>query len=186
MAIETAQSRPGELDVRKTSSSNLFVGLPDVTSAGTVAGITRDSKGRILSIDVAKLPAGPPGKPGVGKPGPAGPPGSSEEIEIAATENIAAFVAVIVTGKMANSSTLAHYGKVVGIARQATAKGFIIPIVISGTLTNPAWTWTAGNVIFLSGAGLSTTSPVTGFTQSIGVAKNPTTIVIELGEPILL
>lgn len=103
-----------------------------------------------------------------------------------ATVNIPAFAAVISTGKPADSSNMGHFGKVIGMAPAAIANGFSGSIVESGDVTNPAWTWTTGDLIFLNGTSLSTTPPSVGFAQYIAIAKGPTVVVVELGTPMSL
>lgn len=148
-------------------------------------------------------PAGPPGKDGKpgkdgapgrngtngapGALGPQGPPGKpASTVTVNAQEVILAFSPVTVTGREADSANLAHFGKVVGLAVSSTASGFSFPVVVTGEVTNPSWTWVAGNLIFLNGPGLANTPPGSGFSQKIGMAKNSVTVVVELGEPVLL
>jgi hypothetical protein len=58
--------------------------------------------------------------------------------------------------------------------------------VIEGDITNPGWAWTSGDIIFLNGTSLSTVAPSSGFVQRIGIAKTSQTIVVGLGDPVLL
>lgn len=123
---------------------------------------------------------------GSGPPGPAGPPGPSATVSIVATESIPAFSAVTSTGKVANSGNTSLYGKVVGIALAAIANGFSGSVAEAGQVTNPAWTWTPGDLIFINGGVLSSVPPSTGWSQTVGTAKGPTTIIVDLSPPILL
>lgn len=107
-------------------------------------------------------------------------------VNIPATEVIPAFVSVTITGKRANSGTLAHYGYIIGISNAGAAIGFNIPVVVCGLIVNPAWTFNTGDNIFLNGTALSSISPATGFTQNLAKARGPTSLVIEPREPILL
>jgi hypothetical protein len=134
---------------------------------------------------------GPPGNSGpsgpAGAAGPAGPTGPTGGlITLSVFENIPAFSPVISTGFIANSSSLTHIGKVIGVNPIAIANGFSGAVAVSGEVNNPAWVWVAGQVIFLNGSSLSSVAPVSGFSQKIAVAKNSTTVVIELGDPVLL
>jgi hypothetical protein len=103
-----------------------------------------------------------------------------------AGENLPAFVAVTSTGLRANSSTFAHFGKVIGIIIAAVNLGFSGDVTVIGEVQNLGWSWTAGDVIFLNGNSLASSAPVSGFSQKIGTAKNSTTIVVELETPVLL
>lgn len=121
-----------------------------------------------------------------GDTGAMGPQGPMATVSIVATEPIPAFAAVTSTGKVANSGNTALYGKVVGIALAAIANGFSGSVAEIGEVTNPAWTWTAGEPIFINGGVLSSVAPSTGWSQTVGTAKGPTTIIVDLSPPILL
>ncbi len=171
--------KPGEITVAPSGPDSYMIGL---------------APGRLLTTPGPAGPAGArgaDGRDGVGTIGPIGPPGApgpagTSNVNIAATENIPAFVAVTTSGKIANSSNLAHLGKVVGISVAAIASGFSGAVQLIGELTNPAWAWTSGDSIFVNGAGLSASAPATGWIKKLGTAKTPTTVIIELEESILL
>ncbi len=150
-------------------------------------------------------PPGPAGQPGArgpqgfqGNPGPSGqngetgadgPPGAAgagAAITLVAADTIPAFSTVTSGGRLGNSSNLAHFGKIVGPNAIAGVIGFPVDVQQIGELTNPAWTWSIGDVIFLNGTVLSKVPPSTGFSQFIGVARSATIIVVELGVPVLL
>jgi hypothetical protein len=111
---------------------------------------------------------------------------SGAKFPIVATEDIPAFLPVTSTGKMANSANNAHRGKVVGLNTESVMSGFVAQVQESGEIVNPLWSWTNGDLIFINGTNLSTSAPTTGWSQSIGVAKGPTSIVIALTDPVLL
>lgn len=122
-----------------------------------------------------------------GPPGPSGSSGaSSDTIEIVSTEPVSAFAVVTSSGRNADSSSLASVGRVAGINLSAVGAGETMNVTNVGEVTNLGWAWTAGDVVFLNGTVLSTTVPGTGFIQRIGTARNSTTLIVELGEPILL
>jgi hypothetical protein len=141
-------------------------------------------------------PGGPQGKAGFdgnpglkglkGDPGESGAAGAGAEISLVAASSFPAFSAVTSAGALANSSNLAHYGKVVGLNALAATLGFVVAVRQIGELTNGAWSWSIGDVIFLNGTTLSKVPPSTGFVQQLGVARSATTIVIEMYPPILL
>jgi hypothetical protein len=115
----------------------------------------------------------------------AGGSGSST-IPFLATGTCPEYLPVTSTGVSANSSTIAHRGKVIGINNATVTSGFMGEAVGYGTITNSGWSWTIGDKIFLNGTALSTTAPSSGFIQFIGTAVASDTIDVQLGEPILL
>jgi hypothetical protein len=117
-----------------------------------------------------------------------GPPGSgTEEAAFSATEDIPAFVIVTIDGHRADSNNpVSDRGRVIGITEEAVQSGFVGNALTGGEITNPLWNWTPGAKLFLNGQNLSTVAPSTGFSQFIGVARTATTIMIQLGDPILL
>jgi len=106
--------------------------------------------------------------------------------DVVATENITQYKAVTSNGKLADSVNLTHRGKVVGISLQTVLSGISFRVVTEGEIINNTWTWVAGDIIYLNGINLSTIAPSSGFIQKIGKAKNNTTIIVQLGESILL
>ena len=112
--------------------------------------------------------------------------GGQELIDINAAENLPAFAMVTVNGNIADSSNVAHYGKVVGMTTIAVLSGNIASLVDDDEVTNPLWSWSAGQKLFLNGTSLSTTPPSSGFCQMVAVARNNTTVVMRIEIPILL
>lgn len=106
--------------------------------------------------------------------------------EYVATADILAFQLVTVNGEVADSNNLAHRNKVLGMSTTNTLNGFTGNAVTYGEVTNPAWTWNVGDIIFLDGTNLLTNPPNTGWVQEIGKATQPDTILIDLNEGILL
>jgi hypothetical protein len=109
-----------------------------------------------------------------------------DAVEVVATEDLAAYVAVTATGALANSANLAHFGRVIGITSNAISSGFSGLLRDSGEVTNTGWSWTAGTKLFLNGTVLSSTPPTTGFSQLIAIARNSHTVFVQLEPPILL
>lgn len=174
--------KPGEITIAPSGPNSYMIGLAPgrlITTPGPAgpAG-ARGLDGRNGSVG----PIGPPGVPGAaGVPGP-----SAANASIVATENIPAFVAVTTSGKIADSGNLAHLGKVVGISTAAIANGFSGDVQFIGEMVNALWAWTAGDSIFVNGAGLSSIAPSTGWSKKMGTAKNATTIIIEMEDTVLL
>lgn len=80
-----------------------------------------------------------------------------------------------------------HAGLAVGITAEARAAGQPVTIQIAGEITNPLWELDAGENYYLALAGtISRTPPSRGFWQKVGNAKNRTTLIIKLGEPVLV
>lgn len=108
-----------------------------------------------------------------------------------AGESINAFQVVAVTTAntvvTANSNDIAHANKVIGLALETKTSGAAIKIHYFGSVANPAWSLITGKTYFLSGTGsISDVPPTSGFVQKIGVAENPTTLFLQLGEPTIL
>ncbi len=90
------------------------------------------------------------------------------------------------TARPADGFNPTHAGKVIGLANSTQAEGMPVIIQLAGEIENLAWHLVAGEVYYLvSGGEISSTPPDTGFVQRIGVAKNSTILVINLGEPVL-
>jgi len=105
--------------------------------------------------------------------------GGVVDITITMIDSITAFNAVTSDGLQANSNTVSHRDKIAGIVLTNIAAGFSGSCRIEGEVFNPAWTWTAGDKIYLNGTSLSTTSPSTGFTQRLAIAKDTFTIILK-------
>jgi hypothetical protein len=121
-----------------------------------------------------------------GPTGPPGPPGTSTIEEITAAEDLPAFTVIVATGKVANSSDASHQGRVIGITLGAILSGQTGQFISEGTVENPAWSWTPGDILFLNGTSISTTPPILGFSQQVAVAETSTAIFFDLEAPVLL
>jgi hypothetical protein len=109
-----------------------------------------------------------------------------ELLDVQAAENIPAYTFITATGFKADSNNTAHFGKVIGIVQLATLIGFVASAVDEGEIQNPVWSWTPGAKLFINGTSISTTPPTSGFSQKVAVAENANTIIVGLGQPILL
>lgn len=107
-------------------------------------------------------------------------------VEYIAQDNIPIYTVVTIDGLRANSSTVGHSPKVLGISRTATAPTFTGEAIVEGEINNPAWTWSVGQNIYLNGTSLSATPPSTGFSKVIGRALGTTTLLVELEESYIL
>ena len=104
----------------------------------------------------------------------------TDTIQLLATSPIAAYDLVNIDGTVADSAVVAKRNKAVGIAIAAIAAGFFGTVQTFGEITNPAWTFTPGEIIYLNGTALSGTAPATGFNQIIGQAKSATILELNL------
>lgn len=118
--------------------------------------------------------------------GPKGDPGDGTVVTIVAGENISKYDPVTGNGRVADSSNLGHRNKIVGLADENINNGFSGQVRTGGKITNPLWSWVAGDRIFLNGSSLSTVAPSTGFSVQIGVAASSDTVNIEVQPSILL
>lgn len=133
---------------------------------------------------------GPPG--GQGPPGPQGSPGPSGGISVtmSAQGPIGGnrLIAADASGKAVyadNTNTL-HYGRVIGITLNAAVDGGSLSIATSGDVTEPSWNWSPGALYASTNGLLTQTPPSTGFLQIVGVAIEPTRIVVNINNPIKL
>lgn len=153
--------------------------------------------GRILTEPVTAPAGGTVGPTGArgakgdkgdtGDTGPHGIAGSTGgALSVVAITNIPAFQAITHSGDRANSGNTAHFGKVIGVTKAVVSSGFSVDVTQIGELVNSGWTWTPGDIVYLNGNLLSSVSPVSGFVQKLGIARNSTTLIVELASPVLL
>jgi len=71
--------------------------------------------------------------------------------------------------------------EILGISAQSVLPGALFEVVYRGTLSNPAWSWIAGQVIYagMNGA-LTQTRPITGYLAEVGHAVSADTILIDV------
>ena len=105
---------------------------------------------------------------------------------VVATQTIPAFSAVTSQGQLGSSSNFSHIGKIIGIAIEDIQVGFSGTVQNIGDLTNPLWSWTPGDVVFLNGTAFQNFPPEVGFAQVMGMAKTSQTISVYIGSPIQL
>lgn len=109
-----------------------------------------------------------------------------EQIEFDATELIPAFSLVTSSGKVADSTDLTHFNRVIGMTVEEVQNGFIGQATVDGEVTNPAWVWAPQSKLFLDGSTLSVVPSATGFSQMVAIARNADTIIMKLEPPVLL
>jgi len=117
----------------------------------------------------------------------AGGSGKLLKIDVAATQNVAAFKVITSTGENASSANVFHKGIIAGVTLAAINTGFVGKVVTEGLVVNPAWAWNPGDVLYLNGTSISTTPPTSGFRVIVGIGTYiPTTMYVKISESILL
>lgn len=128
----------------------------------------------------------------VGIPGPPGPPGELGEQVVQRVAAVALggnrVVKPVADGQVnyATSDFVPDANIILGITQGAAIQGDIIDVQIGGTMEEPSWNWTIGQVFCGLNGVLTQTPPTTGFLCRVGRAIAPTTIVISVEEAILL
>lgn len=138
--------------------------------------VVRSPKTRTLK----RIQRGDPGLPGA----------SSQVISYPAGAALGGHRAVVIesgTAVYADKDTPLHRASVIGITQGAASMGVQVAIQTYGELTEPSWTWTPKQPIFLAANGLLTqTVPTSGFQLILGFAISATTIFIDIKQAIIL
>jgi hypothetical protein len=97
------------------------------------------------------------------------------------------YISNVNTIMTASSNNITHCNKVIGFIIETKSQGEIVKIKNQGELINTSWNLISGNVYYLgNGGGITNITPTNGFIQKVGIAKNSTTLLIDLGQPIKL
>lgn len=127
---------------------------------------------------------GPPGPPGLDSSG----AGAGNSFAIVAGAVVSEYQVAVSIGGLAytaSASNLGHFGCVAGLFAQTSSSGAAAAVQYSGEIANAGWSFAPG-VVFVGAAGQVTqTPPSVGFLQVVGTVMNPTTILIDVHEPIL-
>lgn len=127
---------------------------------------------------------------GTGRPGPPGQSGASYLTYVAdGALGGQRVVRATTAGKVGyvDPSDPAQAHAAIGLTMGAAADGASINVQFSGEMTDPSWSWTASQPIFVGANGIPTqTPPATGFHAAIGVAISATSMVIQIKSPIVL
>ena len=125
-----------------------------------------------------------------GIPGPPGLPGSgSASFNVTASATVSQYAAIAIVGgvtTLADSSNLAHVSKLCGLAASTALAGAELVVQFSSTIVNIGWNWQPGPIYLGPSGTISQTAPTVGFVQIIGIAINPTTILLQLQPPLVL
>lgn len=87
---------------------------------------------------------------------------------------------------LASSDDITHVGRILGVADHSAQVGQTLKVKTIGELKNVTWNWTARHPLFLGLNGDFTQNPLTGtHTVQVGYAVNSTTILLNIGHPII-
>lgn len=130
---------------------------------------------------------GAPGAPGA--PGPAGP--DSNVVQYTAAVALGGHRVVVLNDDSeaiyADCGIPAHSIKILGLTTGAASAGGTATIRTGGEITEPGWTWTLNQPIYLGTAGVPTqTPPVSGFVLIVGFPITVDTMFVDLGASITL
>lgn len=177
--------------VVEDASSKLFVQVP---SRVTI----RVDESKLLETEVREQVLIESGQPDVyvlaaGAQGPAGVDGSvlAAQLTKTAGASLSGHRAVVLNNDgeaiYADSSTISHRDKVLGITTGAASAAAPVTIQTYGELVEPSWAWTLDEPVFLGLTGLLTqTVPVSGFVQRIGFPLTATSLFIDVDDAVTL
>ena len=114
--------------------------------------------------------------------------GGGTLVDYVSAQAINQYDAVVATGYKADVNNNAHLNKFIGLANASVAANIGDKVVSGGEVTNNAWNWNAGDIIFLSTNGTLTNTPnmSAAFVQRVGIAVSQHTIAIQIEESIKL
>ena len=163
----------------------LNTGAPSGTGTTVHVTISEDADVVVDLIDIVEGPQGPTG--------PAGPAGPTDQITFRRIASGALGGQRMVkanpdgTVSYANTTNIADAGKVLGMTDFAVVDGEEVVIVREGLMQFEGFNFDIALPVYLSDNGLvSQTASVSGFSQIVGFAENPTSLFLNLREPIIL
>lgn len=128
-----------------------------------------------------------------GPPGPQGIPGPSGGTTLERTADVvlSAYKVVYATAgdgaNYADHTQLLHRLGLLGITLHAASSGSLVQIIRSGELEEATWSWTPELPIYCGVGGMLTqVPPTTGWLGQVAYATSPTSIIVNLGPPVLL
>lgn len=87
----------------------------------------------------------------------------------------------------ADKATTAHAPVVLGITQGAAVDGDLIKVQYDGKMTESSWTWTVNVPIYCGASGVLTeTVPTSGFVIQVGTSLSPTSILVNVRQPVVL
>lgn len=120
-----------------------------------------------------------------GTSGPGGDNPENTSVNMIAGENISPFRVVYIqtaSGKVfhADNANMSERDKIIGINSAATAINDLASIYITGTVTNPAWTFDPGPVYVGSSGVMTQIEPTNGYVVKMGIALSSTKVLIDV------
>ena len=122
-----------------------------------------------------------------------GAAGQDLSITKTASEAMSAYRAVVSDGAsgvlLANNTDLTHRNRVVGVTETAAALAAAVNVRRVGQLVFSSWNWVPNAPVFVGVGGVLTQTPPVSpavFSQIVAVATSPTSIDIELRDPLLI
>jgi hypothetical protein len=135
-----------------------------------VAIVTRVPKPKVFYVP------GIPGPPGLGS--------GTNTIDVSAGQAIGGHRAVAVGGVYADQSSTPE---VLGISTAAYSAGQLMALRDSGLISEPGWTWSVNQPIYLGNTGaLTQAAPASGYVVELGVATSATQMRISIQPPIFM
>jgi hypothetical protein len=158
--------------------------MPFLVDPGVTVGLGQPAKVRIIptpSRPVRLIPvSGPPGPPGADSGG--------VTITAAAGLTTGTVVALTPAGAMpADPTNPGHAWAAAAVTTSSAVMGETLTAITTGRVTEQAWTWAPNAPVYCGAGGqLTQTSPTSGWLRIIGHAENPTTIFVQIHQPITL
>ena len=111
-------------------------------------------------------------------------------LSLLASVDLNAYTVVAASGGRAligNPADLTQLGDIAGIASASAQQGTPVAVQFSGPMANPAWSWVLGLPVFFDGSGqLTQTAPIKGFSQAVAIPVSGSSILVEIGDPVVL
>lgn len=112
---------------------------------------------------------------------------NSVKVDVIGFQNIPAFNIVTSTGKVGDVNDYNTRNRIVGISSEAINNGFPGKVVALGVITNPAWSWTKGDIIYVGVNGEPTNIvPSSTYIQVVGTALAPDAVNVQIQSGILI
>lgn len=154
----------------------------------SVVQVDRRSQVQSLRTETATVEVGTRGLQGTqGEPGAGGD--QIIDARIAANTLGGHRIVRVVAGEVdyASADDLEHMDDVLGLTLAAAAQGASVQVLREGSITEPSWSWSPGEPLFLGINGLITQTPgANAFDLPVGYAETATTAYITIGTPIEL
>jgi hypothetical protein len=125
-----------------------------------------------------------------GVQGPPGTPGASNQFEyVVAGQTLGGNRAVTTNlqGQLVYPDPASPNSRVYGITTHSALQGELVTVQITGTQTEPSWSWDVTKPVFVGVDGILTqVTPTTGQTLVVGYPNSPTKLFIDRQPPIYM